>query len=101
MPLLNQFGPYSDSWHVAVNSDVKHTMHGMGVHDVVVHDVGMQDMGVHDVAVLDVAVHDVGMPGMAVPSMDIHKTRTFFNGKKLIFCAHLGKKRHFFPFICR
>jgi hypothetical protein len=25
--LLNQFGPFSNSWHVAVNSDVKHTMH--------------------------------------------------------------------------
>ncbi len=60
MPLLNQFGPFSDSWHVAVNSDIKHTMHGIGVHDVVVHDVGMHDMGVHDVAVHDVAVHDVG-----------------------------------------
>jgi hypothetical protein len=74
MPLLNQFGLFSDSWHVAVNSDVKHTMPGIGVHDVVVHDVGMHDMGVHDVAVHDVTVHDVGMPGMAVPCIDINKT---------------------------
>jgi hypothetical protein len=36
MPLLNQFGPVSDSWHVAANYDIKHTMHGIGVHDVVV-----------------------------------------------------------------
>jgi hypothetical protein len=36
MPLLNQFGPFSDSWHVAVNSDIKHTMHSIGVHEVVV-----------------------------------------------------------------
>ncbi len=56
-----------------VNSEVKHTMHGIGVHDVVVHDVGMHDMGGHDMAVHDVTVHDVGMPGMAVPSMDVHK----------------------------
>jgi hypothetical protein len=74
MPLLNQFGPFSNSWHVAVNSDVKHTMHGIGVHDVVVHDVGMHDMGVHDVALHDMTVHNVGMPGRAVPSMDVHKT---------------------------
>jgi hypothetical protein len=100
MPLLNQFGPFSDSWHVAVNSDVKHTMHGMGVHDVVVHDLGMHDMGMHEVVVHDVAVHDVGVPGMAMPSMDIHKMGTFFSGKKLIFYACLGKKRQFFPIIC-
>jgi hypothetical protein len=52
----------SDSWHVAANSDVKQTMHGMGVHDVVVHDMGMHDMGVHDMA----------MPGMAMPSLDVY-----------------------------
>jgi hypothetical protein len=54
MPLLNWFGPYSDSWHVAVNSDVKHTMHGRDVHDVVMHDVGM---------------HDMGVPGMGMPGI--------------------------------
>jgi hypothetical protein len=26
---------------------------------------------------------------------------TFTSGKKLIFDAHLGEKRHFFPIICR
>jgi hypothetical protein len=61
MPLLNQFGPFSNNWHVAVNSDIKHTMHGMGVHD----------MGMHGVAMHYEAMHDVGMPGMAVPSMDV------------------------------
>ncbi len=66
----------------------------MGVHDVVVHDVGMHDMGVHDKA-----VHDVGVPGMAMPSMDFNKTWTFLSGKKLIFDAHLGGKRQFFPII--
>ncbi len=71
---VNQFGPFSNSWHVAVNSDIKHTMHGIGVHDVVLHDVGMHDIGVRDVALHDVTVHDVGMSGMAVPSMDVHKT---------------------------
>ncbi len=76
MLLLNWFGPYSDSWHVAVNSDIKHTMHGMGVQDVVVHDVGMHDMGVHDIV-----MHDVGMSGMGMPGMDIQKTLTFFSCK--------------------
>jgi hypothetical protein len=74
MPLLNQFGPFSDSWHVAVNSDGKHTNHGMGVHDVVMHDVGMHGMGVHDVAMHYVAVHDLGVPGMAMPSKDVYET---------------------------
>jgi hypothetical protein len=90
MSLLNQFGHFSDSWHVAVNSDVKHTMHKMDVHDV-----GMHDMGVHDVAVHDVAVHDVGIPGIAMPSIDFYKTWTIFSGKKLIFDAHLGKTANF------
>jgi hypothetical protein len=55
MLLLNQFGRFSDSWHVAVNSDVRHTTHGMGVHDVVVHDVGMHDMGMHGIGMHDLA----------------------------------------------
>jgi hypothetical protein len=55
MSLLNQFGHFSYNWHVAVNSDVKHTMHSIGVHDV----------GMHDMVVHDVAVHDVSVPGMA------------------------------------
>ncbi len=59
MPLLNQFGPFGNNWHVAVNSDIKHTMQGMGVHDVAMHYV---------------AVHDVGVPGMAVHSMEVLKT---------------------------
>jgi hypothetical protein len=41
MPLLNRFWPYSDSWYVAVNSDVKHAVHGMDVHSVGVHDLGV------------------------------------------------------------
>ncbi len=90
MLLLNQFGRFSDSWHVAVNSDVKHTMHSMGVHDV-----GIHDMGMHDVTVHEVAVHDVGVPGMAMPSMDFNKMWTFFSGKELIFDAHLGKNANF------
>jgi hypothetical protein len=68
MSLLNQFGPFSDSWHVAVSSDEKHTMHSMGVHDIVVHDVGMHDIGVHDVA-----MHNVGVPGVVIPNMDFDK----------------------------
>jgi hypothetical protein len=67
MSLLNQFGPYSDSWLVAVNSDIKHTMHSMGVHDVVMYDV----------AVHDVAVHDVGVPGIEMPSMTFTKHELF------------------------
>jgi hypothetical protein len=39
MPMLNRFLPYSYSWHVAVNSDIKHSMYCIGVHDVAVHDV--------------------------------------------------------------
>ncbi len=87
---------FSDSWHVALNSDVKETLHGMGMHDMVVHHVGMHDMGVHDVAVHYMAVHDVGLPGMAMPSLDVYRTLTFSSGKKLIFDAHLGENTNFF-----
>jgi hypothetical protein len=50
MPLLNWVWPKRDSWHVAGNSDVNHTMHCMGVHNVMLaqrgaHDVGVPDMG--------------------------------------------------------
>jgi hypothetical protein len=58
---------FSNSWHVAVNSDIKQTMHGMDMHDIVMHDVGMHDIGVHDVAV----------PGMAMPSMTFIKSELF------------------------
>jgi hypothetical protein len=34
MLLVNRFWPYSDSWNVAVHFEVKHTLHGMGVHSV-------------------------------------------------------------------
>jgi hypothetical protein len=67
MLLLNRFWAYSDSWRVAVNSDVKHTMHGMGVHDMAVHDVGVDE----------VAVHGVAMSGVAVPGVGVHKTVNF------------------------
>jgi hypothetical protein len=93
MPLLNRFGLYSDSWHVTVISDVKLTVHRMSVHDMVVHDVGMHDIVVHDVAVQYMAVHDVGIPGMCVTGVDVHKMRTFFNGKKLIFDTHFREKK--------
>ncbi len=96
MPLLNQFGSFSNSWHVAVNFDVKHTMHSMGMYGVVVYDVGMHDMGVHDVAVHYMSVHDVGKPGMTVLAWTIYTTRTFFRGKKLIFDAHFRGKTPIF-----
>jgi hypothetical protein len=48
MPLVNHFGPFSDSWHVAVNSNIKHKIHGMGMHDVGMHDVAVHYMAVHD-----------------------------------------------------
>jgi hypothetical protein len=97
MLLLNRFGPYSNSWHVTVNSDVKLTMHSLGVHDVVVHDVGMHDMSMHYMA-----MHDRGVPGMGVPRVDNHITCNFFIGKKIIFLMPiLGKKANFFLFICR
>jgi hypothetical protein len=57
---------------VAVNSDVKHTMHGMGVHDMVVHDVGMHDMACMMWPCMTGSCMMWGMAGMAVPSMDIH-----------------------------
>jgi hypothetical protein len=72
MPLLNQFRPFSDSWHFAFNSDVKQTMDCMGMHGMVVQDVGMHDMAVHYVA-----VHDVGVPGMAMPSVSFTKCELF------------------------
>jgi hypothetical protein len=46
MPVLNRFWLYSGSWHVAVNSTVRHTMHGMGGHDVGVHDADVHSIGV-------------------------------------------------------
>jgi hypothetical protein len=84
MPLVNCFLPYSNSWHVAVNSDVKHSMHGIGVHDVAVHDMAMNSMAVHDMGMHNVGVYCVGMYGMALPG-----------GKKLMFDAHLRKKANF------
>jgi hypothetical protein len=53
MSRFNRIWLYSDSWHITVNSDVKHTVSSvavlsMGVRDKSVHDVGMgvQSMGV-------------------------------------------------------
>jgi hypothetical protein len=52
------FLPYSDSWQVAVNSDIKHSMHYMGGHDVAVHDVD-----VHSPEVYCVSMHGMDLPG--------------------------------------
>jgi hypothetical protein len=61
MPLLNHFLPYSDNWYIAVNSDIKHPMHCMGVHDVSMHDVVVHDVALHDMVMHEVAVHSAGM----------------------------------------
>jgi hypothetical protein len=52
----------SGNGHVVVNFDVKHTMHGVGVHSV------------------------------DVPGRGVLKTGRFFSGKKLILDAHIRKK---------
>jgi hypothetical protein len=56
MSRFNRVWLYSDSWHVTVHSDVKHTAYSvavlsMGVHDESVHDVGMHSMGVQRMGV--------------------------------------------------
>jgi hypothetical protein len=91
MPLLNQFWAYSDSWHVAVNSDVRHIIHGMGGHDMAMHDKGVHDMGVHDVAVHGMAMHD-----MAVPCVGVHQTVNISVVKKLILNTHFRGKTPIF-----
>ncbi len=58
---VNHFLQYRDSWYGAVNSDIKHSMHCMGMHDVAVHVVAVHDMALHDVAMHDVAMHYVAM----------------------------------------
>jgi hypothetical protein len=85
MPLLNKFLPYSVSWHVAVNSYIKHSMHCIGLHDM-----AMLDVAVHDVACMMwpcAGVYFVSMHGMDVPG-----------DKKPIYSANLRKKANFFLF---
>jgi hypothetical protein len=65
MLLLNQFWPYSDSWHVAVNSNVKHT-NGMGMPDMALHDMDMLDVGVHDMGVHSMDMHRMGEHNMGM-----------------------------------
>ncbi len=76
MALLNQFGPFSNSWLVTVNSKVKHTMHCIGMHD----------MGMHDAAMHYVAVHDVDVPGICLAWTFIER-EPFSAVKKLTFDA--------------
>jgi hypothetical protein len=73
MPLLNRFWPYRDSWHVAVNSNVKHT-NGKGIHNVAVIYIGVHDVGarVHSMGVHSVVVYGVGVHGMDVPGVGVH-----------------------------
>jgi hypothetical protein len=72
MPLLNRFLPYSISWHVAVNSYKKHSMHCIGMHDVAVHDVAVLDVTMHDVTVHDVAMHDIAVQRSGVYCVSMH-----------------------------
>jgi hypothetical protein len=57
MPLRNRFWTYSDGWHVVVNSDAKHTMHNVRMHDLVVCSVGVYCMGVQSEELPGVRVH--------------------------------------------
>jgi hypothetical protein len=72
--LLNWFQLCSNSWRVAVNSDVKHTMYGMGMHS----------MGVHSKMCL----------AWACIKRDI-----FIGGQISLFDAHLRKRCQIFPVI--
>jgi hypothetical protein len=72
MPLFNQFWSYSDSWHVAINSDVKYTIHVIGMHY----------MGLHNMY-----VHDVDVPGMGV-----HTKHDIFSAVKTNICCPFKKK---------
>jgi hypothetical protein len=49
IPMLNRFRSHSDSWHVAVNCNVKNTLHDMSVDDLDVHDMDMLNMVMHNV----------------------------------------------------
>jgi hypothetical protein len=59
MLLLNLFLSYSTSWHVALNSYMKHSMPCKGMHDV----VAMHDVGVHSVGVYCKSLHSMDVPG--------------------------------------
>jgi hypothetical protein len=94
MLLLNCFLPYIDSWHGALNSDIKHPMYCRGVHDVAMHDVAVHDLALHDGVKHDVAMHSGGMYCVSMHDMDVP------GGKIPIFGAQFRKKRQFFPIIC-
>jgi hypothetical protein len=47
--LLNWFWLYSDGWHIAVNSKVKHTVYSVAVLSVSMHDMGVHDVDVHSI----------------------------------------------------
>jgi hypothetical protein len=64
MPLLDWFWHGSDSWHVTVNSEEKHTVHGMCVHDIARHNVGEHNID----------MYYVGVYGMHMPGVSVHKT---------------------------
>jgi hypothetical protein len=51
----------SDSWNVAVISDVKHKMHGLGMHAV-----GVCSLTIRSIGVNCMNVHTVDMPGMGM-----------------------------------
>ncbi len=72
MPMLNWFWPFSGSWHVPANYDIKNTMQSMGMHDVAVHDIGVHDVG----------MHSMGKHSVGVLSVGVHKTLHFSAVKK-------------------
>jgi hypothetical protein len=84
---VNRFLPYSDSRHVAVNSDIKHSIPCMEVLSVAMLDVTM-----HDVALHDVAVHCTGVYCMSMHGMNVTAVKKNTN----ICCPFKGKNSNFF-----
>ncbi len=94
LSIFNRFWLYSDSWPVAVNSDVKHTLYGMGMHSV----------GIHEMCVLSLGMGSIGVPASACRrwvwlSWAPENNTFFFSGKnEYYYATFLFKKRVLFSY---
>ncbi len=81
MLLVKQFWPYSDSWHITVNCEIKHTMHRMGVQSVGVHNVDVFSMGLHHRCALCTVLTSVADPNPDPRGSELFLAGTEFESK--------------------
>jgi hypothetical protein len=95
--MKNRFCYRSNSWHVAINFHVKHTLHGVSVNSMGLHDVSVREAGMHtSVGVHCMGMHRIGTYSMNIPGVGTDKKGQLFSSNHIINISAYLTRTHFF-----